>query len=120
MAMNLGVIKASSATTTAGNSNDLALPGFAEFASVLISVTAIGGTSPTLTPAVQWSNNDGATWFASDPADVFTTISAVSNVVKSFQVRGTSMRLAWPLPGGTTPSLTFSASVVVTGSRPFN
>lgn len=92
----------------------------AEFASILISVTAVSGTAPTLTPAVQWSDNGGTTWYGSDPADVFTTISAVGNVVKTFQVRGTSMRLTWPLPGGTTPSLTFAASAVVTGSRPTN
>lgn len=120
MAISLGVIKASSATTTAGNSTDVTMPMGAEFASVLVSVTAVSGTSPTLTPAVQWSNDAGVTWYGADPADVFTTISAVGNVVKTFQVRGTSMRLAWATPGGTTPSLTFSASVVVTGARQTN
>jgi hypothetical protein len=48
---------------------------------VLVQLTA--GSTPPLTPTVQWSF-DGQTWFDGDPADTMTAISAVGAKAKTF------------------------------------
>lgn len=99
----------SAARTTNANSNGVQIQANADTIALLVNVTAASGTTPSMALAVQWSN-DGLTWAAADPADVFTAITATGVVVKTFGVKGNQVRLAWTLTG-TTPSFTFSADV---------
>lgn len=78
---------------------------------VLLNVTAVSGTSPSMTVNVEWSH-DGATWFKADPADTFTAITAAGSVCKQFNVKGLYARLNCTI-SGTTPSFTFAAYSVI-------
>lgn len=104
------VILASAARTVTGQSTAFDV-GNLDTLDVLVSVTAVSGTSPSMTVNVEWTN-DGSTWFVADPADAFTAITATGNKVKQFAVKGLSARLNYAI-SGTTPSFTFAASSVV-------
>lgn len=93
--------------------------GFSKSALVMLDVTLTAGTSPTLDFKIQGSN-DNYTWIdlpalIGSASAVFTQATTVSNQ---------SRRIEGPLPqylrgvatiGGTTPSVTFSASIVLGG-----
>jgi hypothetical protein len=104
------VIKASGAVTTTSQSG-LFDEGTGEDLAVMLDVTAVSGTTPSLTVSVQWSN-DGSTWFTADPADAFTAITAATKVTKAFAIKGLYARLNY-LVSGTTPSFTFSAHSII-------
>lgn len=74
---------------------------------ILAAVTAVSGTSPSMTLSVQWSNDAGTTWFDADPADAFTAITATGNKVKQVTVKAPAFRVLYTITG-TTPSFTFS------------
>lgn len=76
--------------------------------SVLLSVTAATGTTPSLTVEVQWSN-DGTTYASAATPDTFTAITAAGAVVKQFPIKGRFARLKYTVTG-TTPSFTFDAN----------
>ena len=69
-----------------------------------IVVTAVSGTSPSITFSVQWSD-DGSTFEPASPADAFTAMTGTGGVVERFTVKGAFYRLAWTV-SGTTPSFT--------------
>jgi hypothetical protein len=96
----------SAARTTSGNSGPLALAD----TSVLdleVAVTAVSGTTPSMTLSVTWSD-DGTSFGAPDGGgDTFTAITAAGTVVKQVQVKGLYVQIAWAITG-TTPSFTFS------------
>lgn len=104
------VIQASAAKTATGQT-----PAFDEGSHdklvVLLDVTAVSGTSPSMTVSVQWSH-DNVTWFDADPADQFTAITAVGKKTKDFTVKGLYARLNYTITG-TTPSFTFAAYSVI-------
>lgn len=102
-------VKASSATTTTGQTSGFPT-GYQASLDIFLDVTATSGT-PTMTVNVEWSN-DNATWFASDPADVFTAITATGKKVKEFTVKGMYARLNYTISGGT-PSLTWAATALI-------
>lgn len=104
------VVSASSANTTTGQSTKQDI-GTDDEISILLDVTAVSGTSPSMTVSVEWTH-DGSTWFAADTADTFTAITAAKKTVKNFTVKGLGFRLVWTITG-TTPSFTFSAHSVV-------
>lgn len=85
--------------------------GCLDVLSVMLDVTAVTGTSPSMTVNVEWSN-DGQTWFVADPEDAFTAITAASKKVKQFQVKGLYARLNCTITG-TTPSFTFAAYSII-------
>lgn len=99
-------LAASAARTTSGASAAMELSN-ARRVAVLVDVTAVSGTTPSMTVTVEWSH-DGATWFTADPADGMTAITAASKVVKAFDVKAPQCRLVWTITG-TTPSFTFAA-----------
>lgn len=103
------VVLPSAARTATGQSTAFAV-GTRETLAVLVNVTAVSGTSPSLTVNVEWSD-DGTNWFVADPADAFTAITAAGKKVKVFSVKGLSARLNYTI-SGTTPSFTFAASAV--------
>jgi hypothetical protein len=86
-----------------------------------VNVTAVTGTTPTLTVRVQWSPDNGATWLDMDTTNLQTaSITGTSNATLRIGVGLTTaanaalntaaprlMRLAWTV-GGTTPSFTFA------------
>lgn len=73
-----------------------------------LNVTAVAGTSPSLTAAIQWSF-DGTNFFAASPADTFSAITAVGGAVQAFTVKAPFWRLAYTV-SGTTPSFTLTAN----------
>lgn len=106
MAYESTLIEASGAKTATGNGTAQGAPSGSRLA-VALDVTAVSGTSPTMTVSVQWSH-DGSTWHDGDAADAFTTITAAAKKVKMFDQKAPFYRLLWTI-GGTTPSFTFSA-----------
>lgn len=103
-------VLASAARTATGQST--AFPcGTGDDVAIFVDITAVSGTSPSMTVNVEWSN-DNSTWFVADPADAFTAQTAVGKKVKSFTVKGQYARLNFTI-SGTSPSFTFSASALI-------
>jgi hypothetical protein len=75
-----------------------------QYLSVLIRVTAVSGTTPSLTVEVQWSN-DGTNFVSATTADNFTAITAVGTALKQFNIKGRYARLKYTITG-TTPTET--------------
>ena len=83
----------------------------ADYISVILLASAVGGTTPSLAVEIQWSN-DGVTFSSAETPDTFTAITANKNVAKTFQARGKFFRLAYTVTG-TTPTFTLTASVLL-------
>ena len=97
---------ASGAQTATGNSAAIRLGDFGASLGLLVDVTAVSGTTPSMTLTVEWSH-DATAWAQGDPADTFTAITAASKKVKAFTVKAPYYRVVWTITG-TTPSFTFS------------
>lgn len=102
------VIRASSASTATHQSTAFGVGD--EDVVVLLDVTAVSGTSPSMTVNVEWSV-DGSTWYVGDTADNFTAITAAKKTSKIFVAKGLYARLNCTVTG-TTPSFTYSATAV--------
>lgn len=105
--MSANTLVASAARTATGNSGAIAVGSGAATLELELEVTAVSGTSPSMTLSIQWSvdgtnfgNNDGST-------DAFAAVTATGNVTKSIPVRAPYMQLVWTITG-TTPSFTFT------------
>lgn len=103
---------ASAARTAGGNSPALDPGEQGETIHLLVAVTAVAGTSPSLTLSVEWSY-DGTVWFTPEAADAFAAIATAANRVKSFERKAPLYRVVWAITG-TTPSFTFSVYEYVT------
>lgn len=103
-------IKASGAVTATAQSGVFD-EGDGDEIIVMLDVTAVSGTTPSMTVTVQWTN-DGTNWFNADPVDTFTAITAAGKVTKNFAIKGTAARLNYAITG-TTPSFTFAAYSVI-------
>jgi len=99
------VVAASAARTTTGQSGAIQSQG--QQVSLEVDVTAASGTTPNLALSVEWSDDNGTTWFQADPADVFTALTAAGKRVKEFDVKAPYFRVVWTITG-TTPSFTFA------------
>jgi hypothetical protein len=106
-------VVASAARTTTGNSGALQVPDLGEILNILLDVTAVTGTTPSMTVSMEWSHN-GTTFAAVDTAEAFVAITAAKVTVKGFPIRAPFYRLVWTITG-TTPSFTFSASAYTVG-----
>lgn len=84
-------------------------PGVADVL-VLVHVTAVAGTSPTLVVSVEQSN-DGSSWSAV-AGSAAPTLNAVGNAVCNAAVSQRFARVVATV-GGTTPSFTFRAAAMV-------
>ncbi|WP_020385929.1 hypothetical protein [Kribbella catacumbae] len=73
---------------------------------VLVNVTAVSGTTPSLAVEVEWFDEANAAWAKASPGDTFTAITAAGGVVKQFVAKAARYRVAWAITG-TTPSFTF-------------
>ena len=109
MPLQTTTVHASAARTATGQTSGFTV-GSGEWLAVAVDVTAVSGTTPSMTVNVEWSN-DGTTWFVGDTADAFTAITAARKAVKRFEVKGLQFRLNYAITG-TTPSFTFSAAVI--------
>ena len=76
----------------------------ADSLSVQVNVTAVSGTTPSLTVSVAWSN-DGVTYGQANPVDALAAITTVTGLVARFTVKGAYYQIAWTV-SGTTPSFT--------------
>lgn len=102
------VVLASAARTASGNSGGLAIREASDRSlHLLLSVTAVGGVTPTLDVSVEWSMDGGVTFAASDPVDSFAQIIAAKNVVETYTLKAPHYRVVYAI-AGTTPSFTFS------------
>lgn len=102
--------RASAAATASGTG--VAFPtGYQSTLDIFLDVTAVSGTTPSMTVTVEWSN-DGATWFGADTPDTFSAITAAKKVVKEFAVKGNYARLNFAITG-TTPSFTFAGTALI-------
>jgi len=105
--------QASAAQTASGMSAALTVAGYRELL-VAANVTAVAGTTPTLTFALDSLGADGV-WYT-----LWTSaaVTAVGQMVAHLGVGaatnvafGATVRLRWTI-GGTTPSFTFSVSII--------
>jgi hypothetical protein len=111
------VLQTSGAQTASGTSTTTVDVSAYETGALLVNVSAASGTSPTLVPFLQVSPDNGTTWFGASGAG--NPIGSVSNITGTsanyYNVPnyvGGLVRLGWTI-GGTTPSFTFAAWLVV-------
>jgi len=104
--------QASAAQTASGMSPTLAVGAYRELL-VAVNVSAVAGTSPTLTLAVDSLGADGVwytLWTSAAMTAVGQTLASLGVEASTNTAFGASVRLRWTI-GGTTPSFTFSASI---------
>ncbi len=104
--------QASAAQTANGMSATLAVGAYRELL-VTVNVSAVAGTSPTLTLALDSLGADGVwytLWTSAAITAVGQTIASLGIEASTNTAFGASVRLRWTI-GGTTPSFTFSASI---------
>jgi hypothetical protein len=98
----------SAARTATGNSGALRVYG--DKINLLVDVTTVSGTTPSMTLTVEWSH-DGTTWFpAATPDTLGAAITAGVKRVHTVDVKGAFARVVWTI-SGTTPSFTFAIHI---------
>jgi len=105
VAFDATTVAASAARTASGNSG--AIPVVAQTLGIGLHVTAVSGTTPSMTVTVEWSH-DGTNFAGGESPVSFEAITAVKHTTLATAVRAPYYRLAWTITG-TTPSFTFSA-----------
>lgn len=100
---------ASAARTASANSGPVAAAGQATVALLSVHCSAASGTTPTLDVSLEGSAN-GTDW-AAITGSAATQLTAAGNRVATALVATNYVRVAAVI-GGTTPSFTFSASVL--------
>jgi len=100
----------SAARTTSGASDGSSAAAEFREANVLLDITAVSGTTPSLTVTVETSA-DGSTWFTHT---AFSAKTATGKDIQKLGNLGSYLRVSYAI-SGTTPSFTFS--VVVDGKR---
>ena len=81
--------------------------------SILVNVTAVTGTTPSMAVTVEWTN-DGINFAQADPADTFTAMTVVGAKVARFSQKALGYRVVWTLTG-TTPNFTFDITADTDG-----
>lgn len=111
--MTARTLVASAARTTSGNSGPIPASGrgdvHVEQLHLLLNVTAVAGTSPTLNVTLEWSHDDGASFHAANPPDSFAEKTGVGSEILPVDVKGDTYRLVWTI-AGTGPSFTFGVT----------
>lgn len=121
---------APAAQTATGQGGGVAVAGITEML-VVVNVTAVSGTTPTLSVYLQSSSDGGTTWYdlphggslilssvaqqgAVEPSGNRNIISGATGTLKAaarYVVFGQYVRAAWAI-GGTTPSFTFEVDAI--------
>jgi len=107
MAKPVESLASNTVITTSGNSSGVAVQPVGNVGGPVtchISVTAVSGTSPTLTVSLQFSWNN-STWTTANADETTAAITTTGTVQLTAPSRGTFVRAAWTV-GGTTPSFT--------------
>lgn len=105
--------RASAVATSSNNSGDLPVDSFSELA-LDINITAVSGTTPTIQFIMERKGNDNNYYqiYASASINSNQAISTSLGAGMAQSVSfGTTARLRWVI-GGTTPSFTFSVSLI--------
>jgi hypothetical protein len=107
---------ASTAYDTTVNTAAITTPAGAARISIFIDLSAIGAdANETLDIDLEWSPDEGTTWFQEEPPQTFDQIlqtnGADQNIVKQFNVNAPTYRLALVL-AGTSPEFTFAVDHV--------
>jgi hypothetical protein len=100
----------SAARTTSGNGDGSSAAAEFREGNVLLDITAVSGTSPSLTATIETSA-DGSNWFAHT---AFSAKTAAGKDVLKLANLGSYVRVSYTI-SGTSPSFTFS--VVLDGKR---
>src|SRR5688572_8225414 len=103
-------VVSSAARTTSSETSALTITPGATALNLLLDITAVTGTSPTLDVAIEWSFDGGTTWAPADTADTFAQRTAAAKRAKQFTVKAGTYRIVWTIGGTATPTFTFSAS----------
>jgi hypothetical protein len=111
-AINRLVQVTTGAKTATGNSGAAIPCEDYEFVNVFLNVTAVSGTTPSMTVSVEWSF-DGTNFAAAEGVTGFAAITAAKKTAMQFRVVAPYFRLAWTI-SGTTPSLTTDAQAYLT------
>ena len=107
MSTTVNTILASAARTTSGTVDLGSLPGEAGELNVYLDVTAVSGTTPSMTMTYQ-SSPDGTTFYDNSAGAAITATGR--QLIKVSSNSGKYGRLSYTI-SGTTPSFTFSAVV---------
>jgi|SRR5215469_10723831 hypothetical protein len=110
MAARAITLLTSAARTTSGASDGTSAAAEFREANVLLDITAVSGTSPSMTVTVE-SSPDGTSWFAHT---AFPAKTAAGKDILKLGNLGSALRVSYAITG-TTPSFTFS--VVLDGKR---
>ncbi|SRR6266536_3248264 len=103
------VALASAARTASTTSGPIAAAGQATLCILLVHCTAASGTTPTLDVALEGSADNSS--YSSVANSGVTQLTAAGNRISTALVTTNYVRVAVTI-GGTTPSFTFSASVL--------
>jgi hypothetical protein len=113
-------VRASAALTTAASpeTGTKQHAGVSEALHLFLDVTAKGGTTPSLDVQIEWSSDDGTTWFTAETAadDAFAQLAdpaIPTTVAKSFTVRAPWYRLISTV-AGVTGTITFAVDGYLT------
>ena len=115
MAVFRDVIQLLSAARTAAGNSDTGIVGELKELLVGISVTAVSGTNPSITPRLESIGADGA-WYPLWTASAAmtgggTVLTSVGLGEATNEALGETVRIAWAFAGTSTPIVTFSGSV---------
>lgn len=100
---------ASAARTATASSGPIAAPGYATLCVLLVHCTAASGTTPTLDVALDGSADNSS--YSAITGGAATQLTAAGNRTACALATTNYVRVTATI-GGTTPSFTFSASVI--------
>lgn len=103
-------LQASSSQTANNSSAQLLVSQYRE-AIVFLNVTAVSGTTPTLTVQVQTSDDGGTTWY-NLPGGAFAQQTAIGTSAIQVNTFGDTIRVTSTI-GGTSPNFTYAVKAIV-------
>jgi hypothetical protein len=103
-------LQASSAQTATNNGTAYTGVGNRREMIVFLNVTAVSGTTPSMTVKMQTSDDGGTTWY-DIPGGAFTAATAATTQLLSFTAFGDTVRCVSTI-SGTTPSFTYAVKAV--------
>jgi hypothetical protein len=98
--------------TTSGNSTGVAVQPVGNVGGAVtchVAVTAVSGSSPTLTVSLQWSQNN-STWITANADETLATMTTTGAALLTVPSRAAFVRAAWTVTGST-PSFTAAIAV---------
>ena len=98
--------------TTSGNATGVSVQPVGNVGGAVschVAVTAVSGTTPSLTVSLQWSWNN-STWISANSDETFAAFTAPGAALLTVPSRAPFVRAAWTV-SGTTPSFTTAIAV---------